>query len=48
MYGRRVSKTDPRVAAYGCVDEISAALGLARAFSDNAGVSEQILTAQRI
>jgi cob(I)alamin adenosyltransferase len=31
MYGRRVSKTDPRVEAYGAVDELSAALGLARA-----------------
>jgi cob(I)alamin adenosyltransferase len=47
MYGRRVSKTDPRVAAYGCVDEISAALGLARALSDDSFVSEQILAAQK-
>jgi cob(I)alamin adenosyltransferase len=47
MYGRRVSKTDPRVAAYGCVDEISAALGLARAFSDDSFVSEQILATQK-
>ena len=31
MYGRRVSKTDARVAAYGAVDELNAALGLARA-----------------
>ena len=30
MYGRRVSKADPRVDAYGCVDELNAALGLAR------------------
>src|ERR1700682_4346026 len=47
MYGRRVSKTDPRVAAYGCVDEISAALGLARSLSDDPFVSEQILAAQK-
>jgi cob(I)alamin adenosyltransferase len=47
MYGRRVSKTDPRVAAYGCVDEISAALGLARALSNDPFVSEQILAAQK-
>jgi cob(I)alamin adenosyltransferase len=47
MYGRRVSKTDPRVAAYGCVDEISAALGLARSLSDDSFVSEQILAAQK-
>jgi len=31
MYGRRVSKCDPRVEAYGTVDELNAALGLARA-----------------
>ena len=47
MYGRRVPKTDPRVAAYGCVDEISAALGLARSLSDDPFVSEQILAAQK-
>ena len=28
MYGRRLSKADPRVDAYGCVDELSAALGV--------------------
>ena len=31
MYGRRVPKTDHRVDAYGCVDELNSALGLARA-----------------
>jgi len=31
MYGRRVSKCHPRVEAYGCVDELNAALGFARA-----------------
>lgn len=31
MYNRRVAKHHPRVEAYGCVDELSAALGLARA-----------------
>jgi cob(I)alamin adenosyltransferase len=31
MYGRRVPKNDPRVEAYGTVDELNAALGLARA-----------------
>jgi cob(I)alamin adenosyltransferase len=31
MYNRRVSKTDPRVEAYGTVDELNALLGLARA-----------------
>ena len=47
MYGRRVSKSDPRVDAYGCVDELNAALGLARAFSENAFISEQILLVQK-
>jgi cob(I)alamin adenosyltransferase len=31
MYGRRVSKCHPRVEAYGTVDELNSALGLARA-----------------
>jgi cob(I)alamin adenosyltransferase len=33
MYGRRVSKDDPRVEAYGSVDEMNAALGLARSLA---------------
>jgi cob(I)alamin adenosyltransferase len=47
MYGRRVPKTHPRVEAYGCVDELSAALGLARALSTDKFVSEQILAVQK-
>ena len=47
MYGRRVSKADPRVEAYGCVDELNAALGLARALSQEPFVSDQILAAQK-
>lgn len=47
MYGRRVSKSDSRVDAYGCVDELTAVLGLARAFSENAFISEQILLVQK-
>jgi cob(I)alamin adenosyltransferase len=31
MYNRRVAKTHPRVEAYGTVDELNAALGMARA-----------------
>jgi len=31
MYGRRVPKSDPRISACGDVDELSAALGVARA-----------------
>ena len=47
MYGRRVSKSNPRVDAYGCVDELNAALGLARAFSETQFISEQILSVQK-
>ena len=47
MYGRRVPKDDPRVDAYGSVDELTAALGLARAFCDDKFVAEQILAAQK-
>jgi cob(I)alamin adenosyltransferase len=47
MYGRRVPKTDSRVEAYGCVDELNAALGLVRAADDQSLVSEQILSIQK-
>ena len=47
MYGRRVPKTHPRVDAYGCVDELNAALGLARTVCTDKFVSEQILAAQK-
>jgi cob(I)alamin adenosyltransferase len=36
MYNRRVSKCHPRVEAYGAVDELNAALGLARASAPEA------------
>ncbi len=47
MYGRRVSKADARVDAYGCVDELNAALGVARVSSDDAFISERIHRAQK-
>ena len=47
MYGRRVPKSDPRVDAYGCVDELTAALGLARSISIEKFLSEEILSAQK-
>jgi cob(I)alamin adenosyltransferase len=47
MYGRRVSKADPRVDAYGCVDELNAALGLARSIGNDKFVSEQIRAEQK-
>jgi cob(I)alamin adenosyltransferase len=47
MYGRRVPKTNARVDAYGCVDELNAALGLARASANDSFVSERILCIQK-
>lgn len=47
MYGRRLSKTDPRVDAYGCIDELTAALGFARSFSTDKFISHEILAAQK-
>ena len=47
MYGRRVSKTDHRVDAYGCVDELNSALGLARAAVSDKFVRAEILAAQK-
>jgi len=46
-YGRRVSKTDPHVDAYGCIDELTAALGLARSTCSEKFVSEQIFAVQK-
>ena len=47
MYGRRVSKSDARVDAYGCVDELNAALGFARVTASDPFVTEQIYAVQR-
>jgi cob(I)alamin adenosyltransferase len=47
MYGRRVAKADSRVDAYGCVDELTAALGLARSICSDKFLSEQILAVQK-
>jgi len=47
MYGRRVPKTDSRVDAYGCVDELNAALGLARVTARDRFLAEEILVAQK-
>jgi len=47
MYGRRVSKADPHVDAYGCIDELTAALGLARSTCSEKFVSEQIFAVQK-
>lgn len=47
MYGRRVPKTDPQVEAYGSVDELNAALGLARALAAQPLVRDELLAAQK-
>jgi cob(I)alamin adenosyltransferase len=47
MYGRRVSKCDFRVEAYGTVDELNAALGLARATASQEHIRVWILLIQQ-
>jgi cob(I)alamin adenosyltransferase len=47
MYGRRVSKTDPRVAAYGTCDELNAALGLVRANCAEGRVNDAVRSIQQ-
>jgi cob(I)alamin adenosyltransferase len=46
MYGHRVPKTHSRVAAYGAVDELNAALGLARATAADRFIAEHIYAVQ--
>jgi cob(I)alamin adenosyltransferase len=47
MYGRRVPKTHPRVEAYGAVDELNAALGVARAIASENFLRENLLLIQQ-
>jgi len=47
MYGRRVAKTDPRIAANGAVDELNAALGMVRATVGEPFVTEAVLAIQK-
>jgi cob(I)alamin adenosyltransferase len=47
MYNRRVSKCHPRVEAYGAVDELNAALGLASATTRHDFVREHIVRIQK-
>ncbi|MBC8095630.1 MAG: cob(I)yrinic acid a,c-diamide adenosyltransferase [Akkermansiaceae bacterium] len=47
MYGRRVPKNHPRVEAYGAVDELNAALGLARASAGHDFVRDNIFIIQK-
>jgi cob(I)alamin adenosyltransferase len=47
LYGGRVSKTDPRVEAYGACDEAVSALGLARSLCRDPWVRDRIMEVQR-
>jgi cob(I)alamin adenosyltransferase len=47
MYNRRVSKCHPRVEAYGGVDDLNSALGLARASATHDFVREALFTTQK-
>lgn len=47
MYQRRVSKTHPRIEACGAVDELNAALGLARAAARPDSVRKELLAIQK-
>ena len=47
MYGRRVPKTHPRVEACGTIDELNAALGLARATARENFISDNLFWIQK-
>jgi cob(I)alamin adenosyltransferase len=47
MYNRRVSKTHPRIEACGAVDELNAALGVARAAAHDEFVTAKLLHVQK-
>jgi cob(I)alamin adenosyltransferase len=47
MYGRRVPKTHPRIEAFGAVDELNAALGVARAAAGPDFVRDHLLAIQK-
>jgi cob(I)alamin adenosyltransferase len=47
MYNRRVPKCDPRVEAYGTVDELNAAIGLARAAAQAGPLHDHLAEPQK-
>jgi cob(I)alamin adenosyltransferase len=47
MYNRRISKCDPRVHAYGDVDELTANLGMARSLATNPYITENVFSIQK-
>lgn len=46
MYNRRVPKSHPRVEAYGCADELNAAIGMARAANSQDFVTAKLSAIQ--
>jgi cob(I)alamin adenosyltransferase len=46
LFGRRVPKTDPHIEACGAVDELNAALGMARATAGSGRLNQEILRIQ--
>jgi len=47
MYNRRLSKSHPRVEAYGTVDELNTALGLVRAHCEHGAIDRVLLGVQK-
>lgn len=47
MYNQRVPKTDARVEAYGCVDELNAAIGMARSVAQHSFLKENLPAIQK-
>jgi cob(I)alamin adenosyltransferase len=47
MFNRRVSKCHPRVEAYGSVDELNAAIGMARATAQHPFIRDHLLAIQK-
>lgn len=47
LFNRRVSKTHPRVEAYGTLDELNSALGMVRAFCEVGVIVERVLAIQK-
>jgi cob(I)alamin adenosyltransferase len=47
MYNRRVSKTHPRIEACGSIDELNAAIGIARAATTEELISGKLLQVQK-
>jgi cob(I)alamin adenosyltransferase len=47
MYNRRVPKTHPRIEACGAVDELNAALGMARSLAVDEWLNGELLAAQK-